>query len=78
MQFPFKFNIVETFAEDCRVSVKYVDEKTNEFIRINHDLDEFGTILKNIKVAQREAKRQLRFKKKFERWEKRHTEKNQD
>lgn len=77
MEFPFKFSEIETFAENGRISARHQNED-GAFLQINYDADNFSEILRNLKSAHREAKRQIRFKEKFERWQKRHKEINQD
>ena len=78
MRSPFKFNLIETFANDGRVSIKNIDEESGEFLQVNYDLESFGQVLKNIKIAHRAAKRQAREIKKFEKWAEKHTEISQD
>lgn len=78
MQFPFSFNITDTGAVDGKIVVKYIDEGVDEHVEVTHDLENFDQVLKNLRLAHRDAKRQARTQKKLERFAKKHTEIDQD
>lgn len=78
MKFPFKFNRVETFAEEGKISIRNVDDISGEFLRVNYDAENFGEILRNLKIAYKAAKRQIRQQKKLEKSVKKDSEANQD
>lgn len=74
MEFPFKFNEIKTFAKDGRVSAEYIDTASGAYIQLNHDIDNFDEILRNLKKALRAAKKQVREENRFQKWLKRHRE----